>query len=205
MDATEPYVGGNVGTTQFSDYPSGSTYRSSSITRENMKTAVIEHPAQSVSPRSISMRSITMRTEQTFDEFADHVYRVNKRELRHRNGTLIELQPDLAYSLLMLGMKRLLTEEEFGIVCERFMAEIKALEDQGILPRDSVTVVATPFDVPNRPAIPERFAEEIDDEATIKTYLTGEVSFTIAKIYPDLQQREIEVEVGFSERETEGL
>jgi len=138
-------------------------------------TTVIEHPAM----------CLTMRTEMKFDEFADHVWRANKRELRHRNDKLIELKPGLDYTFLMLGMKRLLNKKEFGIVYQKFMSEIKQLEEAGILPKDSVEIVATPLDVPTLPKIPDKFADKIEDGVKIKIYLTAsDLSFTIAKEYP---------------------
>jgi len=47
---------------------------------------------------------------------ADRLYRQSKRPLQYRNGAMIELDPNLQYSFLMLGMERLLTPEEFGVV-----------------------------------------------------------------------------------------
>ena len=116
--------------------------------------------------------------------------------MRYSDGALIELAPGLAHVFMMLGMKRPLNGEEFALVYERFMAEIKRLEEKGLLPEDLVEVVATPFAVPNLPAIPEKFADEIDDGAVKKIYLTGEVSFSLVKEYPHLETVEPEEEEG---------
>ena len=142
-----------------------------------MPTTVIEQQAQ----------HLEVRTDESFLEFADRVHRKNMRPLCYENGSLIELDPELEYSFLMLGMKRLLTQEEFVIVYAAFMSEIKRLEDSGALPKDLVRTVATPFDIPRsaRPVIPSKFADEIEDDAVIKMYLTGNTSFTLGKILPD--------------------
>ena len=159
-------------------------------------TTVIEHPAQ----------NLTMRTELTFNEFADHVWRTNRRQLRYSDGAMIELQPDLAYSFLMLGMERLLTPEEFGVVYFCVMQALEQAEKKGLIPTGLVKSVATPFDVPNRPAIPDKFADDIEEEATVKTYLTGEVSFTVAKEYPieTVEPEECDGEVVIDDGDTDG-
>jgi hypothetical protein len=137
-------------------------------------TTVVEHPAQ----------SLEMRSDMTFDEFAGHVWRKNRRDLRHKNGEPVELMPGNSYAFLMVGLKELLTPEQFALVLERFMVEVKKLEAEGLLPNDSLAVVATPFDVPSLPAIPDMFADELEDGVKIAIYLTGELSFTLAKKYP---------------------
>jgi hypothetical protein len=142
-------------------------------------TTVIEHPAM----------SLTMRTNQTFSEFAEHVWRTNKRELRHKNGSLIELDSELTYSFLLLGMERLFTDEEFAAV----KVLIEEGEEQGKIPKGLVITMATPFDVPARPAIPPEFVNELEEGGEIKTYLTAsDLSFTLAKVYPPLPEEEPE-------------
>lgn len=130
-------------------------------------TEIINHPAQEIS----------VQTSETFDQYADRLYKRSRRLFQHGDGTLIELHPDLEYSFLMLGLTRLATPEEFGVLYTTIMTAIAQAETQGLIPSDWVKTVATPLDV-KPPSVPQRL---IEDDAEVKIYLTGELQFSVTK------------------------
>ena len=128
-----------------------------------------------------------LRTDETFLEFANRISKSNVCNVGYKDGSLIELDPNLEYSFVLLGLKRLLTPEEFAFVYTAMMDAVHKLEVQGVLSEGLVETVATPFDIPARPAIPNQFADTQEDGADIKTYLTGSLTFTMVNHVPPTQ------------------
>ena len=143
-------------------------------------TEIIEHQAQ----------SITIQTDETFDQFADRIYTKCRYPIQYKSGERIELDPALAYTFLMLGMPRLLTPEEFAGLLPYVMPAIAQAEADGTIPPGLIRTIATPFDVPPRPAIPAKFADDIGEGVEIKTYLAGETAFLITKKHtePEIEE-----------------
>ena len=137
-------------------------------------TEIVEHPAQ----------QLTLMTDETFLQFADRVQRTNTRPIMHKDGHLLELDPESEYSFLMLGLTRLATPEEFAVLLKIIMQAVDQAEAQGVIPKKWVRSVATPFDIPKRPELSERFADELEEGARIKCYLTGNTTFTFVKEPP---------------------
>ena len=64
-------------------------------------TEIIENQSQ----------NLVVQMGESFDQFASRVYGQSKRGIHFKDGTQIELNPNLAYSFLMLGMERLKTNK----------------------------------------------------------------------------------------------
>jgi hypothetical protein len=152
-------------------------------------TEIIQNPAT----------DITAADYETFDQYSSRVYHATKMPLRYADprededgnrinpgGLPIELNPELHYSFLMLGMERLATPAEFATIFTVVGAALKQLEQQGKIPADMIKTVATPFNV-KVPKIPEEFAPDSrmqEGEPVIKSYLTGEVAIAVVREYP---------------------
>jgi len=137
---------------------------------------VIKHPAQRLS----------MTTNQTFQEWSDFVQYKNMRPIAFGDNTPIELRESLEYVFLLLIMERELTQEEFAGVLPYLDEAFKKAEKDKIIPPGVVQKVATAFSVPQRPPIPDQFADEIEDNAVIKTYLQGHTSFLVKKEHVEM-------------------
>ena len=143
-------------------------------------TVVIQNPAM----------DITASDYETFDQCADRILKATQRRLRYKDpdnpenidGIPIEIDPELHYAFLMLGLTRLGTTEEFTILFGAIMAVVKQLEEAGQLPDGWVQTVATPFNV-KCPTIPEHFADDIAGQV-IKAYLTGNAEVTLGRYIP---------------------
>ena len=83
----------------------------------------------------------------------------------------------------MLELERLLTQQEFVAMYTVMMGAVQQAESQGIIPANLIRRVATPFDVPEVPVIPDGNLNDIGN-AEIKIQLIGEVGINIVKHQP---------------------
>ena len=142
-----------------------------------MPIEIVEHPAQ----------KLPMVTSQTFQEWADFVMNRNLRPIQYGDGTPIELIDGLEYVFLTMAMQRELSPEEFGGLMPYILKAIKQAEKDKVIPEDVVQQIATAFAIPQRPQIPDQFADEIEPGSVIKTYLHGHNTFLIVKHEPPEQ------------------
>ena len=139
-----------------------------------MTLEIIDSPAQ----------QLEARIEENFDEFASRIFERSNRPIRHKDGTSIELRPDLRYSFLLLGLQdRVATEEEFTNLTAAIMLTIKQFEAQGLLPVDWVQQIRTPLDI-IVPEVPQRFIDELEEGVTVRRMLVGNTTFAIEKHFP---------------------
>ena len=150
--------------------------------RKDMPIEIIEHPAQ----------KLPMVTNQTFQEWADFVQNRNVRPIQYGNGTPIELTDGLEYVFLMMGMQRELSAEEFAGLMPYILNGIKQAEKDKVIPVDVVQQIATAFTIPQCPQVPDKFADEIEADAVLKTYLYGHTTFRVLKEEPPDQHEEEE-------------
>jgi hypothetical protein len=134
---------------------------------------------------------VTLESDETFAQYADRVFRT-RRPIQYKDGTPIEVDPNLQYSFLMLGLTRLATPEEFGVLYGIIMSAVAEAESQGIVPAGWIKTVGTPFDLIPKP-VPSKFADEIPANTVIKTYIAGEMSYDIRlEILPPEEESEHE-------------
>jgi len=143
-------------------------------------TTFIDHQAQ----------EITVQTEESFGDFASRIHRTSRRQLRYRDGAMIELKPDLDYVNLKLGLRRdpqtgkgFATPELFESLSMAIMGTVKQFESQEMLPEDWVQSVATTFDVVP-PQIPQKFLDELEEGEELVFCLVGELGLVIEKRSP---------------------
>ena len=133
---------------------------------------------------------ITASDYETFDECAERIFKATQRRLRYKDpdnpknidGIPIEIDPDLYYPFVMLGVTRLGTKKEFTMLFEAIKSVVKQMEAAGLLPKDWVKTIATPFNM-KCPKIPEHFADDIAG-AVVKAYLTGTAQISINREIP---------------------
>ena len=122
---------------------------------------------------------LTMRTTQTFQEFADHVSRVNARPISFDNGHPIELEKGKEYVFLLMTQERELTQSEFVALLPYMMGAIMQAETAGAIPAGVIKKIDTAFAVPELPEIPDEFADgEVEN---VKIYLDGHTTFRTTK------------------------
>jgi hypothetical protein len=144
--------------------------------------------------------------DETFEQYAKRIGDA-KVPIQYKDGRAIELRPDLEYSFLMLGLKKLATPEQFGILASTIMAEVQKLESQGVLPEDWVQQVATPFDVVP-PQLREEFLTALDADIEIVISVNGYIGLDIQKKYmpqpePDETAEEWPINEEFVDEESE--
>jgi hypothetical protein len=143
-------------------------------------------------------QDITCSDYETFEQYANRVYKATKKPLRYKDSTVdedgtlvnpygvpIEVNPDLHYAFLMLGLTRLGTPQEFEMLFGAIMLVVQQMEQAGHLPEGWVRSVATPFNI-KCPRIPEQFADDIA-RAVTKAYLTGDAAISVTRIIPPLE------------------
>ena len=156
-------------------------------------------------------QDVTCSDYETFEQFADRVYKATKKPLMYKDtatnedgtlvnpgGVLIEINPELYYSFLMLGLTRLGTPEEFAELFGAIMGVVGQMEAMGRLPVGWVKSVATPFNI-RCPKIPEQFADPVAG-TVMKAYLVGDAAIAIRRESPPPEES-LEVEETVEEEE----
>ena len=134
-------------------------------------TEVIGNPANKV----------TLSNKLTFEQVAEQLRTASMTSLSYGNGAAIELNPELDYSFLMLGLTRLLTSQEFGVVYMSIMAAIAQAESQGLIPPGLIKQVATTFDVPKVEGLDEMLDGLIPEGEELHLALRGTLGLEITK------------------------
>ena len=134
-------------------------------------------------------QTVAVDTTETFADFANKVFKLSKRPIRHGNGKPIELEPGSKNSVLLLRISELATPQQFEALFGIIMQGIIAATAQGIIPEGWLQGVSTPFDLLT-PAIPEQY---IDEEYEYKIILTGEMQYVVTR--ERIPEVEVEEEV----------
>jgi hypothetical protein len=122
-------------------------------------------------------QQITAETTETFQDFANRVFKASKRSIRHGNGLPVEIEPGGIYSTLLIKVKKLLTAEKFFEVQEYIERGIIQAVMDGVVEPDWFQGITTPFDL-HPPEVPEHYK---DDDHEIKAYLVGETGFVFTQ------------------------
>lgn len=139
-----------------------------------MSFTIIEHPAQ----------QIDIRITETFNEFSNRIETGTQRPICYKNGEPIELDAGGAYSFIRLKLPRLLTPQEFGGLLPYLMGGVQQAEQAGIIPSDLVQEIATTFDVPTVPAIPDEWLDDVDSK-NVKFELAGVIGVKAVLVTPE--------------------
>jgi hypothetical protein len=122
-------------------------------------------------------QQITADTTETFDDFANRVFKTSKRAIRHGNGEPVEIEPGAKYAVLALKLSEIATPEQFNALFEIIMQSVEQATQAEIIPPDWFQGLTTLFDL-FPPTVPEQFQEAGHE---IKAYFTGEAGFVMTK------------------------
>ena len=122
-------------------------------------------------------QQITANTAETFDDYANRIFKTSKKRIQHGNGEPVELAPDSVYSTILLKVKYLLSQEKFNVLEGIIGQSIMQAVMDGVIEPDWFQGLATPLDL-HTPAIPEQYQEEGHE---IKVFLAGETGFVMQK------------------------
>jgi len=129
-------------------------------------------------------QQIIADTTESFQDYANRIFKTSKKKILHGNGEPVELAPDSVYSTVLLKVTYLLSSEKFGVLEGIIGQSITQAEASGVIEKGWFQGLATPLDL-HTPAIPEQYQEEGFD---IKIFLAGEVGLVMAKtLIPEVE------------------
>jgi len=138
-----------------------------------MTIEIVESPAQ----------AITLQPKESFREFASRTYASSKVLARYGDGEPITLKPNLAYTLMLLGMDgRVLTPVEFFMLKPFLEEGIDKAAAAGAIPAGHVKLLATAFDIPTILELPISFADTKEGhEEALDVCLDGELHLLVSR------------------------
>jgi hypothetical protein len=115
--------------------------------------------------------------EQSFNKGSSEVYRTTTKEFRFGDDKLVSVEQGQSYTLLLLGLERILTTDEFNALAVKLAIAYNELIAEGVLTQGAIKSLATVrnFDVP---VVPEEY---LDEESDIRAAIVGSTQIAVVK------------------------
>ncbi|MDR3235021.1 MAG: hypothetical protein LBT46_15400 [Planctomycetaceae bacterium] len=119
----------------------------------------------------------SLTPEQSFNRWSSEVFRNTHREFRFGDDTLVRVNSGQCYTLLLLGLERVLTPDEFNALAAKLATAYNELISEGVLSEGAIKSLATirNYEVPDVPV------EFMDEETNITAAIVGHTQIAFGK------------------------